>query len=365
MMEIKYPDFNNSLVNIASSIKKHFKPDLPLEYPSIKLVDDLLKGHDKVVLILLDGMGVNILNGNLDEDAFLRKRMVGTATSVFPPTTVAATNALLTGVLPGENGWFGWQQYFKENKHHYVMFKNIDYYTEEALDSSVRNKYVELHQFGASLGINYQVVFPSFAGGTANSFSEEVDEVIKLMHQDGKSLTYVYWPNPDGLIHEYGCFNEKVKNNLLDLTKELIRLEKEIGEKTKVLVIADHGLIDVSPIDLWFYDDIKKFFTIKPSLEGRATIFNVSDKEGFKKAFNDRFAKWFDLYTTEEFFKLGLVGKSVDKLLPFMGDYISLAKDKYYFMYDGRIEAKEMKGNHAGITKDEMMVPIILLGGDK
>ena len=42
-----------------------------------------------------------------------------------------------------------------------------------------------------------------------------------------------------------------------------------------------------------------------------------------------------------------------------------LPKDKYYFMYDGRIDAKEMKGNHAGITKDEMLIPIIKIGGNK
>ena len=42
-MEIKYPDFTNSLVNITSSIKKHFRPDLKLEYPSIILIDDHIK----------------------------------------------------------------------------------------------------------------------------------------------------------------------------------------------------------------------------------------------------------------------------------------------------------------------------------
>ena len=67
------------------------------------------------------------------------------------------------------------------------------------------------------------------------------------------------------------------------------------------LVIADHGLIDVSPIDLAFYEDIKKYFVVKPSLEGRATIFFVNDKDGFKTKFNDYFSKWFDLYTTKEF----------------------------------------------------------------
>ena len=136
-MQILYPDFKNSLVNFASSIKKHFNANLKEEYPSIKLVDDLLKDKEKVVVILLDGMGINIINGNLDDNSFIKNHIISQMTSVYPPTTVAATNALLTGVLPGENGWFGWQQYIKENNHHYVMFKNIDYYTEEELDANI------------------------------------------------------------------------------------------------------------------------------------------------------------------------------------------------------------------------------------
>ena len=361
-MEIKYPDFNNSLVNIASSIKKRFNPSLKLNYPSIKLIDDLIKDKKKVVLILLDGMGVNILKGNLKNDDFLITHMVGETTSVFPPTTVAATNAILTGKLPGENGWFGWQQYFKENNHHYVMFKNTDYYTDEVLDGAIKDKYVDNYHFGLDLGVKYTVLFPNIVpGGNCETFSDEIDQIIKITKDDEESLTYAYWTNPDGLIHEHGCYNDIIKANLYELTEGLKRLEKAIAKDTIAIVIADHGLIDVSPIDLCFYEDVNKYFTVKPSLEGRSTIFNVNDKDNFEKAFNKYFGKWFDLYTTDEFLKMGLVGDKYDAILPFMGDYISLAKDKYYFMYDGRIDAQAMSGHHAGITKDEMMIPIIVI----
>lgn len=361
-MKIKYPDFNNSLVNIASSIKRRFNPNLKLDYPSIKLIDDLIKDKKKVVLILLDGMGVNILKGNLKEDDFLITHMVGEATSVFPPTTVAATNAILTGMAPGENGWLGWQQYFKENNHHYVMFKNIDYYTEEALDGAIKDKYVVNHQFGLDLGVKYNVLFPNVvSGGNCENFSDEVDKIIEIIKEESESLTYAYWTNPDGLIHEHGCFNDVIKANLYELSGELKRLEDNMVDDAIAIVIADHGLIDVSAIDLCFYDDIKKYFTVKPSLEGRSTIFNVNDKEGFEKEFNKLFSKWFDLYSTADFLKLGLVGKSYDKILPFMGDYIAMAKDKYYFMYDGRLDVTVMVGHHAGITEDEMMIPIIVI----
>ena len=360
-MQILYPDFKNSLVNFASSIKKHFNANLDATYPSIQLVDDLIKDKDKIVVILLDGMGINIINGNLGDDSFIKKHIVSHMTSIYPPTTVAATNALLTGVLPGENGWFGWQQYIKENNHHYVMFKNIDYYTEEALDANIKNKYVDNHQFGFDLGVKYNVLFPKEVGGSAENFSDEVSQILNILNDESPSLTYAYWPNPDGLIHEAGCFNDAVKGKLYELENELKRLEGKTDDKSIILVIADHGLIDVSPIDLCFYDDIKKYLRVLPSLEGRSTIFHVNDKENFKKEFNKSFSKWFDLYSTDEFLKLGLVGKSYQRVLPFMGDFIALAKDKYYFMYSGKLDAKIMKGNHAGITKDEMLIPLIVI----
>ena len=362
-MEIKYPDFKNSIVNLASSIKKHFNKDLVLDYPSIKLVDDLILDKNKVVVVLLDGCGINIINGNLDDDAFLKRRMVGEMTSIFPPTTVAATNSFLKGCLPGEHGWFGWEQYFPEYDKHITMFKNEGYYTGEKLDPSLISKYVNYHDFGWDLGVKYNSIFPDFVPGGAKDFSEEINRVIDVINKDEKSFTYVYWTNPDGLIHEHGCFNPVIKANLINLSSDLERLEANLNDDTIVLVIADHGLVDVSGIDLAYYKNVNKFFRVLPSLEGRATVFYVNDLDGFRCEFNKEFGKWFNLLTTEEFLKLDLVGKKNDKVLPFLGDYIALAKDKYYFYHsNGRVEdIFLMKGHHAGITKDEMMIPLIVL----
>lgn len=361
-MRIKYPDFTNSLVNLASSIKKHFNGGPNYDYPSIKIVDDIIKDKNKVVVILLDGMGINIINGNLDEDSFIRKHLVHEMTSIFPPTTVAATNAFLKGCLPGENGWFGWQQYFKENNHHIIMFKDEDYYTGEAVDPQVKNKYVLNDDFGNHLNVKYYGLYPAFRPNGYATFKDEVDAIIDITKAEEKSFTYAYWDYPDALIHEYGCYNAVIKANLLNLSVELERLEKEKSDDSVILVIADHGLVDVSGIDLKYYPEVNKYYTILPSLEGRACVFYVDDKKGFKDAFNKEFSKWFDLYETDEFLKLNLVGNKNEKVLPFLGDYISIAKDKYYFLdSSGNSELGLLKGHHAGITEDEMMIPLIVI----
>ena len=88
----------NSLVNLSNSILKHF--GVTPFHDSIPEIDTILKGHDKVVVVLFDGMGQNITRLHLKEDSFIRSHYVHTINSTFPPTTAAATTAFLTGKYP-------------------------------------------------------------------------------------------------------------------------------------------------------------------------------------------------------------------------------------------------------------------------
>ena len=62
-------DYNNCLTNLACSIRKHF--GLPYHHKTLGKVDELLADDPKnVILILLDGMGSNILDRTLDSNSF-------------------------------------------------------------------------------------------------------------------------------------------------------------------------------------------------------------------------------------------------------------------------------------------------------
>ena len=50
----------NSLVNLSNSILKHFHAET--FHDSIPEIDEKLKGHKKVVAVLFDGMGRNIIH---------------------------------------------------------------------------------------------------------------------------------------------------------------------------------------------------------------------------------------------------------------------------------------------------------------
>ena len=85
-----YNDHN--LITFSNSLLKHFgvKPF----HQSEPEVDAILKGHKKVVVMLFDGMGQNIVRMHLKDKDFIRKNYLCTINSTFPPTTTAATLGL-------------------------------------------------------------------------------------------------------------------------------------------------------------------------------------------------------------------------------------------------------------------------------
>ena len=60
------------------------------------------------LFVLLDGMGMNLLETTLPPTSFLRRHLVQPMHSVFPATTTAALNSLASGVHPAAHGLPGW-----------------------------------------------------------------------------------------------------------------------------------------------------------------------------------------------------------------------------------------------------------------
>ncbi|MFA6627533.1 MAG: GrpB family protein, partial [Bacilli bacterium] len=324
--QIMWPDFENCLLNVTSSIQKHFKA-IPTT-TTLSCVDDALEGKDHVLLILLDGMGIDIMEKNLPEDAFLWKHLSKQITTIYPPTTVAATTMVQTGLLPADTGWIGWNQYFKDIDRHVIMFRNEDYFTDEVIPSFDTKLTLPTepmyHQFKDA---SCEVLWPSFKENGFQTFHDMIDQAISITHKDEKTYTYLYWNEPDASLHEFGCQNPTIKTLLSSLSDEVKRLYESSGSKTTIMVVADHGLIDIAPIYINRFKDITSLLKTRPSLEGRTSVFYVKDKHTFPQVFQRYFANYFDLYDCESFMKTGLLGKNPKRCKPFLGDFVALAKD--------------------------------------
>jgi hypothetical protein len=364
-MKHTLPDYHNSILNVTNSILKYY--NAPHKYSSLAILDEeLKKGYNHIIYILLDGMGSNIINYHLDKDDALRKYMKSSITSVFPPTTVAATDTVLSGLPPISHGHVGWTQYFKEEDTDLVVFQNIDYYTNEAPKEDLREKYLKFPKIYDLINIGSPSVettefFPSFRRGGSVSFDEQIEKVLIKTHHTDQSFNYVYWIEPDLTEHRYGIYSNEVGNLLRKLNQSYEELINNITDDTIVITIADHGLTDIVEIPLFEQQDLLDLLRRKPSLEPRATAFFVKDgcHELFQSRFQELYQNEYTLYTKEAFLKTGLlgVGEKHPKLEEFLGDYIAIAKKNGLFIFK---QSKDYLAHHAGLTEDEMMVPLIV-----
>lgn len=137
---------------------------------------------------------------------------------------------------------------------------------------------------------------------------------------------------------------------------------KGLPDDSLVIVIADHGQLDITPIHLSNYPDLQETFLHAPSLESRSAAFFI--KPGMEKKFEERFRDHFRfthiLYKAEDFLKQGFLGNGSvhPRIREFLGDYIAVSTTEQTLMFDE--SAIAFKGHHAGMTMDEMVVPLII-----
>lgn len=165
-------------------------------------------------------------------------------------------------------------------------------------------------------------------------------------------------------MHQFGVNSKQVKQVVTTLDKGLQSLYANLPPSSLVLVIADHGHVDVKGINLYKDSDLRGLLVRPPSIEARATAFYVQPAHHFmfKQIFNRRYGRHFKLLTPNEVVRLGLLGPGEPhpRLFDFLGDYMAIATDRYCFYYqENKQKQKIFKATHAGLTQQEMLVPLI------
>jgi len=359
-------------MNITTSILKHYKVDTP--FNSLEILNkELDKNYRNVVLFLVDAMGSEILKKHPEQSKFLIENQIQTLTTVFPSTTVSATTSVLTGLPPISTGWIGWLQYVKEEARSVIFFFNKDFYdADHEFDYNVSEKFVPVTKIydlieQKNSGIKAIEVFPEFRVPEHKEFKDLCNTVIKETKSKGNHFIYAYWDKLDTYLHATGTTSKKVQNHIQEINNDFKYLVEKLDDDTLVIVTADHGQIDIEEIELWKYKSIIDTFAHNPSVEARATAFFIKEgmEEQFVEEFNKSFRDSFILYKSEAFLKSKYLGNSDEhiKMREFLGDYFSIAIDKYSFKLIN--SKKGFLAQHAGLTKDEMLIPLIVFSPKK
>lgn len=136
------PKYDNSIVSLASSIRRYF--ELDVYHNTLSDIDKILEEYKprNIVVLLFDGMGSKLIKKLLGKNSFLYRNMLKEISSVIPATTTASTTSMLTGLTPMEHGWLAWDLYFEKENKIVTMFTNKIKDTDIDADSvSLARKY--------------------------------------------------------------------------------------------------------------------------------------------------------------------------------------------------------------------------------
>ena len=369
-------NYEECITNVACSILKYFNCNY--YHKTIKILDDILsqKQPNNVILILFDGLGSRILDKSLTKDSFLLKNRIKEITSVFPSTTASSTISIQTGLNPSEHGWLGWFNYISPIDSIIQLFWDIE--KGKSPKSEKNQEFLKIKQKFLSPKRLVDVIkekgndtfsispYDEYKYKTLDEMFEIIKEKIEIKNGK-KKFMYVYNSEPDSTMHKKGCDSKEALQKILERNNKLEEFyETSIDKDTLIIVLADHGHINVDYINLCDYPDIKELIQKNIYIENRCPMFKIKEgKENlFKELFEKYFGEYFYLLSKEQIKKKKIFGeinyKENELFESSLGDFMAINKNNNNKALISDNDFK-MKSVHGGNSDNEVYIPLIVL----
>jgi len=350
---------------------------------------------ERVVFILLDAMGQNLIDGNAHIQEMAKRAVVKeTITSVFPSTTVNALSSVWTGHTPGEHGLVGLRLLDPDFNSVNMMINLHPLYLRQR-DAMVDAGF-EPEKFLAAPGIAEQ--FAAAGVPTIDIKGREIiDSALSRMHgrgvdekigavsfpemmwqikdqlekRSGPLVTMAYWPHIDTLSHLYGPRHPAVMREMLSCWHEIQQtllddLSLSARKGTVVLLAADHGQIRLNQekhIRLTDYPEIYDRLILNGAGGNRVPYWYIQQGEAdavselVREQLGDRVLAM----TRQEMMESGWYGEPpfASKFARRLGDLNLLTEDGSLMIdpSDSGVAKFLRAGSHGGLSPDEMQVP--------
>ncbi|MFL6204662.1 MAG: alkaline phosphatase family protein [Acidimicrobiales bacterium] len=322
---------------------------------------------DRVVLLVIDGLGWNQLRERTHLVPTLAGLEGGAITTVAPSTTATALTSISTGLPPGEHGVMGYRIAVGSD----VL--NVLRWSTDGRDARATIIPGELQPnvpFGgqrppvltraefAGSGFTLAHLDPvRFTGyrtpGTLTA------ELVRLCRA-GEPLVYAYYEGLDKVSHEYGL-GAQYDAELRWIDQLVATLLEELPAGTVLALTADHGQVETGDDVLDLPSDVITHLAMQ-SGEGRFRWLHA--RSGRAPALADAATSllvdhaW--VRTREQAIDEGWYGPKVtDAAAGRLGDVLVAARGTVAFFDPKDTGPYVLIGRHGSLTPDEMLVPFL------
>ena len=329
----------------------------------------------KYVVFLVDGLGYELLREHRDEAPFLHSLLDGQepATVGVPTTTATSLTSLGTALSPGTHGVVGYTSRIPGTDH---LLNALTW------SSRVDAREWQPHPtaFGrlAAAGVHTTTVNKrdfsdsglTVAGQRGAEFvgADRVGErlaAVLAASVRSPSVTYMYDGDLDWTGHRYGVDSPAWRQQLSMIDAAAEHLREELASDTRIVVIADHGMVDSPPENRIDVDDEPGLRQGVHLLGGEARFRHIYCRGG---AVDDVLARWAAVLgdravvlTRDDALTRGWFGALSPDVRPRLGDVMVACRDDFAVQCSSVFphEAK-LVGLHGSLTSAEMLIPILV-----
>lgn len=378
------PNYNEaSIVDLMKIIYSYCGYSENIENNNMN-IEKYVKNEKHILLILIDGMGSNLVD-SLSDSMLLKQKRVKDLQTVFPTTTGCVLTSIATTKMPAIHGMIGWYNYNRDKKIDYCPLLFKERKTGKYLNEfGIKEKDIYLYDSVMNkLNRKTKALLPnSIVNSTFSQFMlnknrmgyENLEDAFKKITNNIKeninipTFTYLYLPYVDKLSHYNGVNSSEVKAFLECFEYEIRKLKEDDIENLEIVITADHGQIDVNKEITMDFNKYAEYFYALPGIDfGTATYYVKKEKEEeFLTEFERDYKDEMYIFRTKEYIENGIFGgKEVSEYMASnSGEFISFCKKGAYFVntienendYIGKI-----KGSHSGFSKEEIMIPLIII----
>ncbi|TMF97885.1 MAG: alkaline phosphatase family protein [Chloroflexi bacterium] len=341
----------------------------------------------RVCLVLVDGLGWELLQANPGSAPFLNSIAREPLTVGFPATTAASLSSLATGVPPGEHGLVGytmalpgydrafntltWSLYGVGPRVELVeelvpeSFQPLPTLAERAAGASMRIYHLgpAFHEWsGLTRAIGRGERFHA-----ADSLEAVTEGALRLLNAP-RTFVFGYHPRLDAAGHVHGVASQAWADELVAVDHAVRLLAEQLPKKTLLVVSGDHGMVDLRPeerLDLADHPDLAAGVRILGGEPRARYVGTVPGATGdVLTAWRSRLGHRMWVWTREEAIATGIFGPQVtDRARERMGDIVAAAYGRV-----GVVERKvdpaqaRLNGHHGSLTPAELLVPLLVYG---